>query len=128
MSREGPGDLTPWEFSEKSCGTHTLEYSHLRGPGSLECLYTTCRCSVIDWGMFPRIVNSLTVEKPSEISKKFQREKKIFLIKNNNNSQNISRNFSGAVVGSMGSVQFQIASCSSLHISISIGLFWCSRC
>ena len=35
--------------------------------------------------------------------------KKIFsLIFKNDNSKNISRNFSGAVVGSVGSVQFQI--------------------
>ena len=31
------------------------------------------------------------------------------------NSKNISRNFSGAVVGSVGSVQFQIVPCSSLY-------------
>ena len=32
----------------------------------------------------------------------------IFIYLNNDNSKNISRNFSGAVVGSVGSVQFQI--------------------
>jgi len=32
------------------------------------------------------------------------------------NNKNISRNFSGAVVGSMGSVQFQIVPCSSLYL------------
>ena len=32
------------------------------------------------------------------------------------NSKNISRNFSGAVVGSVGSVQFQIVPCSSLYL------------
>ena len=37
-------------------------------------------------------------------------KKKGFLIKKIN-SKNISRNFSGAVVGSVGSVQFQIAPC-----------------
>ena len=37
--------------------------------------------------------------------------KKKFL---NDNSKNISRNFSGAVAGSVGSVQFQIVPCSSL--------------
>ena len=42
-----------------------------------------------------------------------------------NNSKNISRNFSGAVVGSVGSVQFQVAPCFSLHFSISIGPFQC---
>ena len=40
----------------------------------------------------------------------------------------MSRNFSGAVVGSVGLVQFQIAPCSSLHFSITIGPFWCSQC
>ena len=38
------------------------------------------------------------------------------------NSKNISRNFSGAVAGSVGSVQFQIVPCSSLYFfSRSIG-------
>ena len=42
------------------------------------------------------------------------------------NSKNISRNFSGAVVGSVGSVQFQIVPCSSLNLfSRSIGPFQC---
>ena len=34
-------------------------------------------------------------------------------IKKNGNSKNISRNFSGAVAGSVGSVQFQIVPCFS---------------
>ena len=46
----------------------------------------------------------------------------------NDNSKNISRNFSGAVAGSVGSVQFQIVPCSSLYFSRSIGPFQCSRC
>ena len=33
----------------------------------------------------------------------------------NDKSKNISRNFSGAFVGSVGSVQFQIVPCSSLY-------------
>ena len=37
----------------------------------------------------------------------------------------MSRNFSGAVVGSMGSAQFQIVPCSSLYFSRSIGPFPC---
>ena len=49
-------------------------------------------------------------------------------IKKKDNSKNISRNFSGAVVGSVGSVQFQIVPCSSLYFSISIGPFLCSWC
>ena len=56
-----------------------------------------------------------------------KKKKKEKLVKNNN-SKNISRNFSGTVVGSLGSVQFQIAPCSSLQFSISIGPFQCSRC
>ena len=44
----------------------------------------------------------------------------------NDNSKNISRNFSGAVEGSVGSVQFQIVPCSSLSFfSRSIGPFQC---
>ena len=54
-----------------------------------------------------------------------KKEKKI---KKNDNSKNISRNFSGAVVGSVRSVQFQIVPCSSLYFSISIGPFQCSWC
>ena len=44
----------------------------------------------------------------------------------NDNIKNISRNFSGAVEGSVGSVQFQIVPCFSLHFfSRSIGPFQC---
>ena len=46
----------------------------------------------------------------------------------NNNSKNMSRNSSGAVVGSVASVQFQIVPCSSLYFSRSIGPFQCSQC
>ena len=47
----------------------------------------------------------------------------------NDNSKNISRNFSGAVVGSVWSVQFQTVPCSSLYFFLrSIGPFQCSRC
>ena len=43
-----------------------------------------------------------------------------------NNSKSISRNFSGDIVGSVGSVQFQIVLCSSLYFfSRSIGPFQC---
>ena len=51
-----------------------------------------------------------------------------FKKKLNDNSKNISRTLSGAVAGSVGSVQFQIVSCSSLYFSRSIGPFQCSRC
>ena len=47
---------------------------------------------------------------------------------NKKKSKNISRNFSGAVAGSVGSVKFQIAPRSSLHFSMSIGPFRCSQC
>ena len=53
--------------------------------------------------------------------------KKILNLKNDN-SKNISRTFSGAVAGSVGSVRFQIVPCSSLYFSGSIGLFQCSWC
>ena len=44
----------------------------------------------------------------------------------NSNSKNISRNFSGAVEDSVGSVQFQIVPCFSLHFFLrSIGPFQC---
>ena len=44
----------------------------------------------------------------------------------NDNSKNTSRNFSGAVEGCVGSVQFQIVPCSSLYFSRSIDPFPCS--
>ena len=46
----------------------------------------------------------------------------------NDNSKNISRNYSGAVAGSVGSVQLQIVPCSSLYFSRSIGPFQCNQC
>ena len=49
-------------------------------------------------------------------------------IKKNGNRKNISRNFSGAVAGSVGSVLFHIVPCSSLYFSRSVGLFQCSQC
>ena len=46
----------------------------------------------------------------------------------NDNIKNISKNFSGALEGSVGSVQFQIVPCSTLYFSRSIGPFQCSQC
>ena len=43
------------------------------------------------------------------------------------NSKNISRRFSGAVVGSVGSVHFQIVRWSGLYFLRSIGPFLCSQ-
>ena len=43
------------------------------------------------------------------------------------NSKNIYRTFSGVVVGSVGSVHFQIVPWSGLYFSRSIGPFLCSR-
>ena len=55
-------------------------------------------------------------------------EPKFVLIKKiNNDSKNISRTFSGVVVGSVGSVHFQIVPWSSFYFSRSIGPFLCSR-
>ena len=45
----------------------------------------------------------------------------------NDNSKNISRTFSGVVVGSVGSVNFWVVRLSGLCFSRSIGLFLCSR-
>ena len=52
---------------------------------------------------------------------------KFFLIKKKNDSKNISRTFSGVVVGSVGSVHFQIVPWFGLYFSRSIGPFLCSR-
>ena len=43
------------------------------------------------------------------------------------NSKNISRTFSGVVVGIVGSVNFQIVPWSGLYFSRSIGPFQCSQ-
>ena len=50
---------------------------------------------------------------------------KFFLKLKTYTSKNISRNFSGAVVDSVGSVQFQIVPCSTLYFSMSIDPFQC---
>ena len=56
-------------------------------------------------------------------------KKYIYFNLKSDNSKNISRTFSGAVEGSVGSVQFQIVPCSSLYFfSKSIGPFQCSQC
>ena len=52
---------------------------------------------------------------------------KIRVKNDHKNSKNISRTFSGIVVGSVGSVHFQIVLWSSLYFSRSIGPFLCSR-
>ena len=53
---------------------------------------------------------------------------KIKKIKNDSkNSKSISRTFSGVVVGSVGSVHFQIVPWSGLYFSRSIGPVLCSR-
>ena len=51
-----------------------------------------------------------------------------FLKNDSKNSKNISRTFSGVVVGSVGSVHFQIVPCSILYFSRSIGPFHCIQC
>ena len=51
--------------------------------------------------------------------------KKIFK-KDHKNSKNISRTFSGGVVGGVGSVHFRIVPWSGLYFSRSIGSFLCS--
>ena len=56
--------------------------------------------------------------------KSLNKRKKRMIIKN---SKNISRTFSGGVVGSVGSVHFRIVPWSGLYFSRSIGPFLCSR-
>ena len=53
--------------------------------------------------------------------------KKNFKKNDHKNSKNISRTFSGVVVGSVGSVHFQIVPWFGLYFSRSIGPFLCSR-
>ena len=43
------------------------------------------------------------------------------------NSKNISKTFSGGVLGIVGSVHFRLVPWSGLYFSISIGPFLCSR-
>ena len=50
-----------------------------------------------------------------------------FFYLKNDNSKNISRTFSGVVVGSVGSVHFWIVPWSNLYFSRSIDPFLCSR-
>ena len=52
---------------------------------------------------------------------------KVLKKNNHKNSKNISRTFSGVVVGSVGSVHFWIVPWSGLYFSRSIGPFLCSR-
>ena len=57
-----------------------------------------------------------------EVKKKKQPRK----MNDRKNSKDISRTFSGVVVGSVGSVHFQIVPWSGLYFSRSIGPFLCS--
>ena len=58
-----------------------------------------------------------------------EKKKKQTNIKKNDrkNSKDISRTFSGVVVGSVGSVHFRVVPWSGLYFSRSIGPFLCSR-
>ena len=53
--------------------------------------------------------------------------KKIFLKNDSKNNKNISKNFSGVVVGSVGSVHFQMVPWSGLYFSRTVGPFLCSQ-
>ena len=71
------------------------------------------------------VIEDLKIFKKVKKRKKRRRRKKG---KNDcKNSKNISRTFSGVVVGSVGSVHFRIVPWSSLYFSRSIGPFLCSR-
>ena len=68
------------------------------------------------------------IEDLKKVKKEKQRkEKKEEEKKEKNDGKNISRTFSGVVVGSVGSVHFQIVSWSGLYFSRSVGPFLCSR-
>ena len=58
---------------------------------------------------------------------KFLKKLKIEKKSDSKNSKDISSTFSGVVVGSVGSVHFQIVPWSGLYFSRSIGPFLCSR-
>ena len=64
-----------------------------------------------------------------KILKMFKKKEEKNKVKKNDrkNSQDISGTFSGVVVGSVGSVHFQIVSWSGLYFSRSIGPFLCRR-
>ena len=57
-----------------------------------------------------------------KIKKKLKKIKK-----DHKNSKNVSRTFSGVVVGIVGSVHFWLVPWSRLYFSRSIGVFLCSR-
>ena len=68
------------------------------------------------------VIEDLKIKK--EVKK---RKKKIENKKEKNDRKNISRTFSGGVVGSVGSVHFRIVPWSGLYFSRSIGPFLCSQ-
>ena len=71
------------------------------------------------------VIEDLKIFKKVKKRKKRRRRKKG---KNDcKNSKNISRTFSGVVVGSVGSVHFRIVSWSGLYFSRPIGPFLCSQ-
>ena len=71
------------------------------------------------------VIEDLKIFKKVKKRKKRRRRKKG---KNDcKNSKNISRTFSGVVVGSVGSVHFRIVPCPDLYFSRSIGPFLCSQ-
>ena len=74
------------------------------------------------------VIEDLKIKKKSLKRKKKEKKKKKKKKEKNDckNGKNISRTFSGVVVGSVGSVHFRIVSCSGLYFSRSIGPFLCS--
>ena len=68
------------------------------------------------------VIEDLKIKKKKLKKRKEKKGEK----KEKNNCKNISRTFSGGVVGSVRSVHFRIVSWSSLYFSRSIGPFLCS--
>ena len=76
-----------------------------------------------DLKFFKKLKKGKGKKQKKEREEKKKKKKK----KEKNDRKNKSRTFSGVVVGSVGSVHFQIVSWSSLYFSRSIGPFLCSR-
>ena len=74
------------------------------------------------------VIEDLKFKKKLKNKRKRGKKKKKKKEKNDHkNSKNISRTFSGGVVGSVGSVHFWIVSWSGSYFSRSIGPFLCSQ-
>ena len=72
-------------------------------------------------------IENLKIKSVKKKKKKRRKNKHKKKKNDHKNSKDISRTFSGVVVGSVGSVHFRIVPWSGLYFSRSIGPFLCSR-